>query len=326
MQEEINHGVLIAEPKPEDYIAGENSPLIENPINESADNRPYKPGNEKQSGLGGDKMTCVTASSGGCIETTIKMQIVLGLLKPGQKDFLDRWKFIDEEGNIRISTRWAAIQNGTTENGNYAAVVAQWWRDNGFIPEWMLPNDQTLSREQYFNKDCLTDEMKKCADESKEFFRINYEWVTGDDSNLKKALTRGSVQILTSVCSGWNNGEQVPVPGCGLPVQHATELLFVDEAGIKHIFDTYDPFNKKLALDYNIPYRMLYLINQTKNMTFKKETGKPNVYLVDEIKKTKILIIDMPTLEVLKGNFSEVPNLNDYAGNGTLIWTERLIN
>lgn len=75
------------------------------------------------------------------------------------------------------------------------------------------------------------------------------------------------------------------------------------------------------------PYIKLdYKGNNINDMKFKKIKGEPSVYLVDDIKGTKIMIVDMPTLEALGGIIEEVPELAGYIDKGTLVWVERIIN
>jgi murein DD-endopeptidase MepM/ murein hydrolase activator NlpD len=78
-----------------------------------------------------------------------------------------------------------------------------------------------------------------------------------------------------------------------------------------------------------IPFMLLNykgeLLNK-KNMTFKKIKGGSSIYLINETTKTRIMVVDMPTLVALSGEFDEVDNLSAYRDNGTLIWTERVIN
>lgn len=277
IKENINNGVIIVEPNENDYIAGAASPLpIINLTN--GDNRPYKPDEENQGGSGGDKMDCVTVSGSGAIETDLNILIVTGKMPIGHLAWLNKWGFIAADGKVRTSTRWASIQNGTTMQGNSANGVAEWFRKNGFIPESMLPNDQTMEWRDYYNTACITDEMKKCAAESLIMFSMNYEWVVGDDKDLTDHLKRGAIQILTAVCPGWTAVS--PVPACNLPIQHATELLCV-ESPKKDIFDSYDPHNKTLGAGYPIPYRMLYLIQPIINnilMAIIKKQGEGTLY------------------------------------------------
>lgn len=62
------------------------------------------------------------------------------------------------------------------------------------------------------------------------------------------------------------------------------------------------------------------------NMIIKKEKTGKDIYLINEEKKTKSMIIDMPTLESLGGKFEEVDSLAGYVDSGTIAWFERKIN
>jgi hypothetical protein len=62
------------------------------------------------------------------------------------------------------------------------------------------------------------------------------------------------------------------------------------------------------------------------NFMFKKEVGKPHIYLIDETKKTKTMLVDMKTLEAFNQSYTEVPSLAEYADAGTLVYVERIIN
>jgi hypothetical protein len=319
MEENKNYGVIIVEPNPGDYIVGA-SPLPIEIINPSGNNLPYAPDEEHQSG-NGDKMDCVTVSSSGSFETIFK--IIKDKLPQSHKDWLNKWKFGD---TVQLSTRWAAIQNGTTRQGNSANQVAEWWRKNGFIPEWMLPNNQSLNWDEFYDTSCLTEEMKLCAKESLEYFSIGYEWIL-KDTDYHQALQRGAIQILTAVCPGW--GSQNPIPACSLEVAHATELLNVQYNNTKDIWDSYDPHHKVFASDYPVPYRMLYLLKpiiKDNDMIFKKAKNDKDVYLINEEFGTKTMIADMSTLDAFYGKIEEVDNLNNYIPKGTFIWVDRIIN
>lgn len=279
MEEEIkNRGVLIAPPTSNDYIAGEVSAI---PVNEimPSDHRSFRPEEEDQSGRGGDKMDCVTVSSAGCLETDLNFFLKNNLLPKETLDWANNWKFI-KDGKFQISTAFAAIQNGTSRSGNYLNTVAQWWHENGFIPEWMLPNDQTLTWDQFYNKNRITDTMRQCAKESLEHFGIFYEWVFNNNL-IEQKMKQGSIQLATACCPGWNNGDKTPVPACGLSVCHATELLEYKE---RAIFDSYDPHNKFLAQDYDLAYKMLYIVtplknNNKNNAMIIKCQGQPALYV-----------------------------------------------
>lgn len=62
------------------------------------------------------------------------------------------------------------------------------------------------------------------------------------------------------------------------------------------------------------------------NMRLKKVKGEKDIYLVDDVYGTKVMIVDVETLKVLGGEFEEVDDLAGYIPKGTLVWTERVIN
>ncbi len=75
------------------------------------------------------------------------------------------------------------------------------------------------------------------------------------------------------------------------------------------------------------PWTIVDKPNLIKDMTFKKEKGKANIYVVDDTTKTKLVVIDMDTLQALNWtNFTEVDSLAWYATKWTLIFVNREIN
>lgn len=78
-----------------------------------------------------------------------------------------------------------------------------------------------------------------------------------------------------------------------------------------------------------LPFTTLdYLGNKlSKYMTFKKIKNEPHIWMCNEIKKTRVMVIDMPTLFILNdGNYDEVNQLDMYQIAGTIALFERVIN
>ena len=65
--------------------------------------------------------------------------------------------------------------------------------------------------------------------------------------------------------------------------------------------------------------------SNNKNM-LKKETGKPHVYFTNDKTMTKVMVVDMETLNALGGEFMEVETLSNYTDAGTFVWVPRTIN
>lgn len=85
------------------------------------------------------------------------------------------------------------------------------------------------------------------------------------------------------------------------------------------------------GLDNNNGYNgsidpMPYFDVKEENMKLKKIKGQKDIYLVDDIKGTMTMVVDIETLNALGGEFEEVDNLAGYIPKGTLVWTERVIN
>jgi len=77
---------------------------------------------------------------------------------------------------------------------------------------------------------------------------------------------------------------------------------------------------------YNGAEDFKHLIITENKMKFKKIKGEPSVYLVDDVKGTMMMVIDMETLTALDGEIIEVDNLAGYIPKGTLVWVDRIIN
>lgn len=65
------------------------------------------------------------------------------------------------------------------------------------------------------------------------------------------------------------------------------------------------------------------------NMILKKIKGQPHIYLVDDKFGTKVMLVDMETLQAIGGKIEDVEEVSEMAGyldKGTLIWVNRIIN
>jgi murein DD-endopeptidase MepM/ murein hydrolase activator NlpD len=63
-----------------------------------------------------------------------------------------------------------------------------------------------------------------------------------------------------------------------------------------------------------------------KNMTYKKIVGQPHIWMCNDEKKERTMVVDMPTLQVLNsGEFEEVSQLDLYEVKGTIVLVERII-
>jgi hypothetical protein len=252
-----NLGVINKGPGPTDYIAGQESAVKYEEINNSMDWRMLFPKGEYQNSVYFDSRACVTFSADNSLETQAPALRTIGKLSQNQITKLKNWGYIDENNQFNFSDRFGAKGSGTTLEGNYLQKVADFLRNVGTVPEkmWAYPR---LQREPVFTwadyyRD-IPDSVQEFAKNFLEIFEVKYEWVQPSISEMKKHLKQAPLQIAAPVCPGWFTDN--PVKTCPQTApEHATLLLYIDENDNGYfIGDSYEPFIKKLDSNYPIPY------------------------------------------------------------------------
>jgi hypothetical protein len=255
----INHGVIEGR-QPTDFVAGENSPLKFEVINPSGDWTKYLPTEEWQRDPikpGTDKMNCVTQSFHNCIETIMLYDRLTGRMPDTHWNWLVNNGFIDKNGKPNFNDRIAATLNDTTPEGNWLYNVANKADDYGLFPETVLPSDESLSWNDYYNKQLITQAILNIGLESKRYFLLRFEWVNILD--LAKHIQQAPLQIVK--------------PG------HAIEEITKPDP-LKY-FDTYKPFIKSIEASG--------LTSAMKHLVFYKE-----VEPMFQVKKVKVVIDNKP--------------------------------
>lgn len=219
--------------KPEDYILGSTSPLLQGDvINEAGDWILWRPSDEKQSTLKIDTMSCTTFSALNDLETILNFfKDQLNMFSKDQLDWLSLVKFI-ENNKFNFSDRFTAIMSGTMPEGNYFQNVWDSIRKDGVIPEVQFPIGDPKTWSEYHDKTKITPEMKKLGvdfleriiekgDDGK--YKINYEFIPLDVNgfNLSEAFKRSPIQVAVT----------------GENPKHAILLVRMDKE-----FETYKPF------------------------------------------------------------------------------------
>lgn len=285
----INTGVLIAAPKPGDYIAGAVSAVIYTErLKDGQWHNKYRPTEEKQIGVYFDTMSCVTFAALNSIEEQVAYLVEKGLLKGDGLQYLKDLGFFDENGKFNASDRFTAIMSNTTKQGNYLNAVWESIRVDGILPEKDLPSkldDRTpWEWEDWMDKKVITDELKEKAKKVKNVLQFAYEWVSTDRESLKYHAKQAPLQIAAPVCSPWNTTEIIKA--CSAGAGHSTLVDgYIDKKELKD-FDHYNPFAKRLAWDYKIAAAIkgVVEVNTTKllnkiSMIIYKEQGKPALYV-----------------------------------------------
>jgi len=167
-------------------------------------------------------------------------------------------------GRFNFSDRFLADDSGTTTKGNTVQAVIDTIRKSGAVGEAIWPFTQDMDWETFY-KDAPAN-VYAIARKFFWYFDVSYEWVvldgkpTGNFTDVSECLkyhTKHSpVLITTPLCPGWHSGL---VATCsGYPLAHATTVYSVSD--YIYILDHYEPFLKKLHLDYPIPWAMKIVI------------------------------------------------------------------
>jgi len=308
-----NFGVLQGnelELRPEIWLCGGSTGIIDDiTVN---DWTPYLPENERQSRYNLDSMGCVSFSACNTLETLFNYYYINDLLSVEDRVWLKEKGYI-VNGKINFSDRFIAKMSGTTENGNYFYIVGDTIRKSGLVPESSWGWNEPFNWDQYYSE--VSEEVVDLGLQFAERFKINYEFVSKNDL-ISEALTHSPLQVGVYAWAN-ENGEYVFPEGKS--ANHGVENFKVWD-----IFDTYDPFIKKLKEGYHYGSVVKYKVTfNDKPMRFLKEKHSEHIYLI--VGNKKIMIIDIPTLNILKGKFEEVDSLSQFIGSGTLVWNERII-
>ena len=297
-QEQIkNYGLVIDEPRPEDYKFGA---VGDTPLNSSGDWTDYLPERELQN-KGFETFACVTFSALNCLETLVIFKYDIPL---------------------NLSDRFTAKMSGTTNKGNSGYNVANSIRHDGFVDEPEYPFGGKTFAEFYAD---IPQDIVDLAKEMADGYEVNYEWV--QQSEWKEALKFAPLQVYVGA---WPQPDEDGIyPKSSIGINHAVMLYKIDDEGYYYIYDHYDNVNKKLAPDFIFyPSAIRYSINNKNMIQILKVKDSPHYYLVGNGKKK--MIVDYVTykglLELGFEEVQEVDNLEDLEPAGTIIQANRIIN
>lgn len=277
-----NTGVIEVAPTMTDWKVGAETGILAIPVNPTGDWRSFLPTDEKQliivDGVSyGDTEACTDFSSTNVCEIELNYMIAKGTIPSDALSFLQTNGYIDANGKVNFSDRFDAVMAKTDPHvGNSLPNVWQSKKDNGLIPEsdWPMPVDEIRAYQQstpgwniegiwkIYYKAIPANLITKGL-EFKKHFGIQYEWVVYPGSGATPAtmsqyLTVAPLQLATAVCSGWNT--ENPINACGPGTQHATTMTYIEPGVAFDIYDHYNPFQKRFAIDYTITYAMRGLV------------------------------------------------------------------
>ncbi len=264
--EQKNHGVIYVAPKPTDYIFGTvaSVPVARN----ITDWVPYLPAIDPQSNKKADFLDCVTTSGIHKIEANLNYLLYSKQLSDEALNFFVSEGYI-KDNRFNLSVRFNAKSNGTDiTKGQSLVAAANDFRNVGIIPEsdWAMTEDMTWDEFYAPIPQVLKDKAKK----SLWFLNVQYQFV--EQKNMRASLLSSPVQIASAICAGWADDGVVQTCS-GQPLQHATMLYGMSPTDIYFIMDHYNPFFKRLAANYELPYNMQYIVSMKPLMLRKGMKG-----------------------------------------------------
>lgn len=268
--ESKNLGLLIAPPRPKDYVLGGISSV--NPLRQVKDWSIYLPAVESQRNKVTDFLDCVSMSGPDhSIATQLNYLLSTNQLSNEALNYFHNNNYI-VDGLFSLSSRFNAKLNGTDKNkGQYLNVAADCVRRDGVIAELDWATTDAMGWDEFY-KDVPSFLLPK-GQKFKWFIDVSWQWVATE--NLPEALKLAPVQIAAEVCAGWDSG--LIVHKCsGQPLQHATMIYGQDNDSNWLDLDHYPPYKQSLAKDYELPLNLQYIVT-VKPLTLRNGMNGSNV-------------------------------------------------
>lgn len=171
--------------------------------------------------------------------------------------------YFDSAGHFDLSRRYLAIKSGVRNQGNTQIASPKLLSMWGILPSSTLDYNgsdftyfQFLSN--YFNPEVITPEMDAIAKQFLNYVNVAYEWIGGGTTppllELKANLLQAPLGIgipIPKDISEWNSNF-IQYDGSTV-VEHAVDLIAINDDGSYKILDQYNPSIKTLSKDYYIP-------------------------------------------------------------------------
>lgn len=229
-------GIIVVEPKPSDWIADEETGIVSAARALDGDWRPYEPTGEKQYRvLSFDSLSCATFSGLNTVETFMRYYSSKLMLSKEHIEYFRLFGFIDENKFFNASDNFTAIMSGTSVKGNTLPAVWDSIKNHGLIAEKDFPFESDTFAE-YHNKARISEYLKRRALKFKDFFTVNYQWVTFSQGNVP---TIGEVNKMRDFMKQAPLHIAVPIPAA-----HAELLVLLNPDNSKTMFNSYEPYEQ----------------------------------------------------------------------------------
>jgi hypothetical protein len=235
--------------------------IFKHPYFTNADLSRSRPTGEQQN-VNFEKMHCVSESACNAIETNLNYLIKLESAGQADKNVAELLKLFRYFGLIKddkclLDTNYVAIGSGTTMRGNSQERVADFIRHYGLVPKGTLPDMPTWNQHYFrpgvkINGNSMPQEVLDRGKKLVQFIEFNYEWVA--PKNFNSSYRFGAIQTSGHMPAPVKNDiyqYSYNQRNHAMQVDHETPEY-------KGLFDSYNPFAKKMAHNYNFGYGMLY--------------------------------------------------------------------
>lgn len=286
--EQINYGLIVAPPRLDDLRFGGVNGIVRELLAPDGDWQQDFVTREYQSGRYFDTWNCVAESATNDIEVIFTRKIRLGMIHQDDVTWLRDHGYFDSNGYVNFSARAVGALAGTKVGvGNTGFAIKTAIEEHGLIPESAYAFDlQEVDKEinnprVYYQQP--PEHLMELAREFKRRFKVVGEsfW-TRDIQDVVK-YTPPQVYV-----NAWYINESGRYHNPDNSWNHA--VIYARPANNTTIFDTYDPFEKLLANDYNF-YASGYAYHVTPQLTHTSMTIKENdVYLLVEGNEQKVAL------------------------------------
>jgi hypothetical protein len=294
----LANGFIYEAPKPEDYEhIGDLGAVPKKEVNPEGDWTKFRPAGELQRRGTRETMACVTFSALNCIETLIHFYIHLektGKADDEIKEILKVFRHFDLIKNDKcdLSDRYIAKLSGTTSRGNTQHNVAQAIRHYGLVPESLWPYDIG---------DYYAEVPAWIINKGKEilkYLEFNHEWV--EPQYFQNAGKTAPIQTAIHAYPGQDS--QGRYLRTLYALNHAVDTDNRKTYDYHGIFDSYDPFDKKLVWNFIMGTGKVFSIHLLKPIKTKFEEllEKGHKYIIRPNAKGEFYRITKDGLEYIK--------------------------
>lgn len=265
-----NTGVIEQAPSLSAWIAGLESGIAYQEMNPGGEWDPWLPGGEQQFGVYFDSMNCTNYSGTNTLETQLNFLIARNLVYGEALKFLRDNGYFDNDGKVETSDRFAGHTSGTTPQGNTLERIWNAYRYFGLVPQklWDFPYAQknpVFDWDDYYAKP--PQQLFALGKLFLKYFEIKWEWVAMFQTErtpleaIEKHVKQAPLQGAHPTCPPWHTA--AIIQPCGRTQStHATMVHgLVKDSHVKD-YDSYNPWQKKLALNYVIPWLVKGIIYQ----------------------------------------------------------------